>query len=130
MGFGLGQEDFDCANGKHDWVTYTADVGSLAEWNDIEQAGYCPLCGEDTHGQYHGVTFAERVAARKATFTEGSQIVLLQTTEDPFHPLPKGLKGTVSHVDDAGTVHCLWENKSTLGAVLEDKIALVSEDSP
>lgn len=45
--------------------------------------------------------------------------------QDPYTPLLKGLKGIVRHVDDMGTVHVDWENGSTLGAVLEDKIEII-----
>ena len=30
---------------------------------------------------------------------------------------PAGLRGTVTHVDDTGTVFAKWENNSSLGAV-------------
>lgn len=44
---------------------------------------------------------------------------------DPYTPLPKGLKGIVRRVDDIGTVHIQWESGSSLGAVFEDKIQLI-----
>ena len=36
---------------------------------------------------------------------------------DPYRDMPAGLRGTVTHVDDTGTVFADWENGSTLGAV-------------
>jgi hypothetical protein len=40
-----------CEQEGHDWDTYTVSTGY---WSyDIEQAGYCLRCGEDTHGDYH-----------------------------------------------------------------------------
>lgn len=65
------------------------------------------------------------VEKRKALFKPNSRIVLTQDIADPFTPLKKGLKGTVRYVDDMGTVHPVWDSGSTLGAVLEDKIALI-----
>ena len=42
---------------------------------------------------------------------------------DPYRDMPAGLRGTVTHVDDTGTVFADWENGSTLGAVFgEDRI--------
>lgn len=41
-----------CKEKGHDWIEYTVGVG-LKHWStDIEQAGYCERCGEDTHGEY------------------------------------------------------------------------------
>ena len=36
---------------------------------------------------------------------------------DPYRDMPAGLRGTVTHVDDTGTVFADWENGSMLGAV-------------
>ena len=45
---------------------------------------------------------------------------------DPYRDRPAGLRGTVTHVDDTGTVFADWENGSTLGAVFgEDRIRRV-----
>ena len=45
---------------------------------------------------------------------------------DPYRDIPAGLRGTVTHVDDTGTVFADWENGSTLGAVFgEDRIRRV-----
>ena len=46
---------------------------------------------------------------------------------DPYRDMPAGLRGTVTHVDDTGTVFADWENGSTLGAVFgEDRIRRVN----
>lgn len=46
---------------------------------------------------------------------------------DPYRDMPAGLRGTVTHVDDIGTVFADWENGSTLGAVFrEDRIRRVN----
>lgn len=36
---------------------------------------------------------------------------------DPYRDMPAGMRGTVTHVDDTGTVFARWENGSSLGAV-------------
>ena len=36
---------------------------------------------------------------------------------DPYRDMPAGLRGTVTHVDDTGTVFAKWQNNSSLGAV-------------
>ena len=68
---------------------------------------------------------SEAVMARKRRFISGCHVQLTKDMQDPYTPLPKGLKGIVRHVDDMGTVHTEWENGSTLGAVLEDKIEII-----
>ena len=46
---------------------------------------------------------------------------------DPYRDMHAGLRGTVTHVDDTGTVFADWENGSTLGAVFgEDRIRRVN----
>jgi hypothetical protein len=42
---------FVCKYKGHKWETYTVSTGYWG--NDIEQAGYCVRCGNDTHGEYH-----------------------------------------------------------------------------
>ena len=45
---------------------------------------------------------------------------------DSYRDMPAGLCGTVTQVDDTGTVFADWENGSTLGAVFgEDRIRRV-----
>ena len=45
---------------------------------------------------------------------------------DPYRDMPAGLRGTVPHAADSGTVFADWENGSTLGAVFgEDRIRRV-----
>ena len=65
------------------------------------------------------------VIARKRIFVPGSRIQLTERMNDPYTSLEKGLTGTVRYVDDIGKVQINWENGSSLGAVLEDKIELI-----
>jgi len=50
-------------------------------------------------------------------FPEGCRIELEHMGEDP-RPIAPGTRGTVLHVDDAGTVHCNFDNGRRLGLVL------------
>lgn len=52
----------------------------------------------------------------KAEYPEGSRIVLDCMGDDP-HPIDPGTKGTVIHVDDIGTVHCVFDNGRSLGLI-------------
>ena len=66
-----------------------------------------------------------RIDKIKEHFPVGARVELLQM--DDYAAPPKGTQGTVSCVDDVGTVHIKWDNGSNLGAVLfaGDKIRLV-----
>lgn len=39
-----------CKRKGHDWEFYSVANGYYSY--DVEQAGYCKRCGEDTHGKY------------------------------------------------------------------------------
>ena len=57
-------------------------------------------------------------------FPVGARVELVHM--DDVHAPPRGTKGTVRDVDDIGTVHVIWDNGSSLGAVYgEDVIALI-----
>jgi hypothetical protein len=43
--------------------------------------------------------------------------VVLEKMEDPYSSLKPGTCGKVIHVDDAGSVHVLWSNGSSLAAI-------------
>ena len=49
--------------------------------------------------------------------------------DDPFTKLVPGDKGTVNHVDDAGTIFVSWDCGSGLGVAYgEDKIKKIKEE--
>jgi len=52
----------------------------------------------------------------KAEYPAGTKVELL-CMNDPYREMPAGLIGTVTCVDDSGTVFCRWSNDSTLGLV-------------
>lgn len=39
-----------CKYKGHDWDIYEVSTGYYS--TDVEMAGYCVRCGEDTHGEY------------------------------------------------------------------------------
>ena len=43
--------------------------------------------------------------------------VQLDHMEDPYSKIPVGTQGTVTVVDDIGTIHVAWDNGSSLGVV-------------
>ncbi len=62
--------------------------------------------------------FFERIRQIKAEYPTGTRIQL-DHMDDPYSPVPDGTKGTVSFVDDMGTLHMIWDNGRTLGVCPE-----------
>lgn len=56
---------------------------------------------------------ADRAANRSL---EGRRVRLI-FVNDPYTLIKPMMKGTVDFVDDAGTIHCTWENGSRLGLI-------------
>lgn len=52
----------------------------------------------------------------KAMYPAGTRIMLLHMGDDP-RPVEDNTRGTVSCVDDIGTVHCSFDNGRSLGLV-------------
>ena len=62
----------------------------------------------------------------KAQYPAGCRVELI-SMNDPYRPMPEGLQGTVSCVDDTGTIHVRWDNGSSLGVVYgEDSCRRIS----
>lgn len=57
----------------------------------------------------------------KADYPKGTRVKLIELN-DPYRQLEPGLKGTVSCVDDTGTIHVDWDNGSRLGVVYEEDL--------
>ena len=75
---------------------------------------------------YPGMATVERV---RAAYPKGCRVVL-DEMDDPYCNMPKGLQGTVAGVDDGATVHCIWDNGSSLGfAYGEDSFHCVASES-
>ena len=52
----------------------------------------------------------------KEYYTAGTRVMLIRMS-DPYTNLRNGDRGTVTMVDDIGTVHVNWDRGSTLGIV-------------
>ena len=62
----------------------------------------------------------------RMVYPEGAVIVLDEM--DDIQAPPAGTKGTVEYIDDAGNIHMIWENGSSLALVLgKDKFHLLIE---
>ncbi len=57
----------------------------------------------------------------KKMYPKGTRIQI-ERMQDPYPPIESGTKGTVDHVDDAGTLHCIFDNGRTLGVVTDADI--------
>ena len=62
------------------------------------------------------MSFTDKIDNIKANYPQGTRIQL-DHMEDSFAPIPDGMTGTVTFVDDAGTLHMRWDNGRSLGAV-------------
>ncbi|TCL60565.1 uncharacterized protein DUF4314 [Kineothrix alysoides] len=58
----------------------------------------------------------EIVEGIKKEYPEGCRIIL-ESMDDPYVKIPIGTKGTVSSVDDVGTIHVHWDTGHHLGIV-------------
>lgn len=68
------------------------------------------------------------VEGLKRRYPEGTRIRLNQMN-DPYHPVEPGTMGTVKCVDDAGTVHIVWDNGRALGLIPgEDSFSVVEQE--
>lgn len=58
----------------------------------------------------------QEVEALRQRYQKGDRLRLLYT-DDPDTDNKPGLLGAVDYVDDAGTIHMIWDNGSTLGLI-------------
>jgi len=69
---------------------------------------------------------SEEISRLKEDYPAGTRIRLLKM-DDSYTKIPLGTLGTVTGVDDTGTIHCHWDTGSSLGVVYaEDKCEKVS----
>lgn len=52
----------------------------------------------------------------KKMYEKGTRVRCLHMN-DPYQPVPEGMTGTVTAIDDAGTIHVHWDNGSSLGLI-------------
>ncbi|MDD4496077.1 MAG: DUF4314 domain-containing protein [Eubacteriales bacterium] len=63
----------------------------------------------------------------KNYYTPGTRVVLVMMN-DPYTKLQPGAKGTVTGVDDMGTIHVSWDSGSSLGVAYgEDSCKKIEE---
>ncbi len=61
-------------------------------------------------------------------YPAGTRVELLEMN-DPYRVMPKGLKGTVTLVDDTGTIGVDWDNGSSLGVIYgSDRCRVIYEN--
>ena len=51
----------------------------------------------------------DKIKEIRQKYPKGTRI-MLNSMDDPHHPVPSGTLGTVETVDDIGTIHMKWDN--------------------
>lgn len=70
----------------------------------------------------------EIVEKIRKRYPAGTRVELLMMN-DPYRMMQKGLKGTVTWVDDTGTICVDWDNGSSLGVVYGiDRCRVIDEN--
>ena len=70
----------------------------------------------------------KKVEWLKERYPEGTRICLDRMNDDPF-PVESGTLGRVDHVDDIGTLHCIFDNGRTLGVIPDvDKFHKIAQE--
>lgn len=71
----------------------------------------------------------EELADLRRRYPKGSRVKLISMNDPYCRALKPGMMGTVTHVDDIGTIHVVWDCGSTLGVVYgEDSCSLVDSE--
>ncbi len=72
-----------------------------------------------------GLPTRAQVESIRRQYPVGTKVRLIHMT-DPYDPVPEGTVGTVTYVDDAGSVHMNWENGRTLAFIPgEDAVEII-----
>ncbi len=64
---------------------------------------------------------SEMLKQLKSFYSPGTRVVLMKM-EDPYTRLKPGEKGTVTGVDDIGTIHVNWDSGSSLGVAFGEDL--------
>ena len=59
----------------------------------------------------------EKLTDLRNRYPKGCRVKLIRMTDPYCQNLKPGAMGTVTHVDDIGTIHVAWDCGSTLGVV-------------
>lgn len=69
----------------------------------------------------------QKLAELRDKYPNGTRVKLLKTMDD-MQPIKAGEIGEVDYIDDAGSIHMLWDNGSTLALIEEvDLFEIVSK---
>lgn len=69
----------------------------------------------------------EELEALREKYPQGCRVELVKM-DDPYREMPPGLHGTVTGVDDTGSIHIHWDNGSSLAVVYKEDYAVKIED--
>lgn len=77
---------------------------------------------------------AARIRCRRIGYARGTRVRAVEfsnenSSVDDNEIVPPGTMGTVTVVDDWGTVHVKWDNGAQLGCLLADQIERVAEQA-
>lgn len=61
----------------------------------------------------------EELEALRERYPQGCRVELVKM-DDPYREMPPGLHGTVTGVDDTGSIHIHWDNGSSLAVVYKE----------
>ena len=64
---------------------------------------------------------AEMLKRLKSDYSPGTRVILIKM-DDPYTRLKPGEKGTVTGVDDIGTIHVNWDSGSSLGVAFGEDL--------
>lgn len=74
----------------------------------------CPACGQkEAMSQWVAAKMIEKV---KEDYPQGTRIKLIRMGED-IHRVEDNTRGTVTNVDDTGTIHCEFDDGRCLGII-------------
>lgn len=59
----------------------------------------------------------DELADLRSHYSKGSRVKLIRMNDPYCRDLKPGMMGTVTHVDDIGTIHVAWDCGSTLGVI-------------
>ncbi len=80
---------------------------------------FCPILGGEKEEKMMTLT-REEIQRIKEEYPTGTRIRLIYMNDS--RPVPPNTLGTVTHVDDIGTIRVNWDNRSTLGRIMHSDI--------
>lgn len=93
-------------------MTDTTDTADIEEEESLDMGGISMYRGD----YMRGFPSEKEVERLRHMYPTGTRIVV-NSMDDPYHPIAPGTKGTVKFVDDAGTIHCTFDNGCSFGVI-------------